>query len=415
MKELSVYEIAVKQFENAADLMGLDKNLREIYKKPQRELTVNFPVKMDDGSIKVFTGYRVQHNNHRGPYKGGIRFHPNVDLNEIRALASWMTWKCATVNIPYGGAKGGIAINPKDFSRDELERITRRYISEISQIIGPNKDIPAPDVNTNAQIMAWAMDTYSMNNGYTCPGVVTGKPIAVGGSLGRREATGRGVMIITKEACKSKKIDFNKATVAVQGFGNVGSVAADLISKEGAKVVAVSDATGGIYDKNGLDIEKLQEYVEINGSLKGFPGHDESLKARVLELPVDIVIPAALEKQINKGNMDKIKAGIIVEAANGPTTLEAHEYLTKKGVLIIPDILANAGGVVVSYFEWVQNIQKLFWDVHEVNSKLRIIMQRAYEEVESISKKMNTDMRNAAFVLAISRVAEATKLRGIFP
>ncbi len=413
MKQLTSYEVAQIQFDKAAKLMNLKKGLQEYLKKPNRELVVNFPVKMDNGEIQLFTGYRVQHNDNRGPFKGGVRYHPNVDIDEVRALASWMTWKCAVVNIPFGGAKGGVTCDPSKLSLAELERMTRRYITEIRPIIGPARDIPAPDVNTNEQTMAWMMDTYSMEEGYSIPDVVTGKPICCGGSLGRREATGRGVMFATKEACLQNKMKLEKCTVAVQGFGNVGSIAAQLIQAEGAKIVAVSDASGGIYNPKGIDVLKAQEHVAKQKSLLGFPGHNKELK--LLELPVDILIPAALENQITGDNMKNIKAKIIVEGANGPTTPEADEYLTKKGVFIVPDILANAGGVVVSYFEWVQNIQKLFWDEKEVNDRLQHIIHRAYGEVAKIAAEKKTDMRTAAFVLAIGRVAEATLVRGIFP
>ncbi|MBW2988149.1 glutamate dehydrogenase [Candidatus Woesearchaeota archaeon] len=415
MRKWSAYEVAIKQFDKAADILNLDEGLRKLFKKPKREFIVNFPVKMDDGSIRVFTGYRVQHNDARGPYKGGIRYHPNVDLEEVRALAFWMTWKCAVVGVPFGGAKGGVTCDPKEMSKEEVERLTRRYTAEIAPIIGPTKDVPAPDVNTNEQIMAWVMDTYSVESGYTVNCVVTGKPISVGGSVGRREATGRGVTFITKEACKHMGKQLSQCSVAIQGFGNVGSITAKLLSSEGARVVGVSDATGGVYDESGLDINKLLLHVKQHGSLEGYPGHKKELSSGVLELPVDVLIPAAIENQITAENMHRIKAKIIVEAANGPTTPDAEEHLLKKGVFIVPDILSNAGGVVVSYFEWVQNIQKLFWDEEEVNQKLHQIMQRAYNEVWEIANNRKVDMRTAAYILAISRVANAVKARGIFP
>jgi glutamate dehydrogenase (NAD(P)+) len=415
MKPYSPYEVSVMQLEKAAKELKLKKGLLEAFKKPQRELVVNFPVKMDNGDVRIFTGYRVQHNDARGPFKGGIRYHPAVDIDEVKALASWMTWKCAVVGVPFGGAKGGVTCDPAKLSKGELERLTRRFITEIGPIIGPTKDIPAPDVNTNAQIMAWMMDTYSMNNGFVCQGVVTGKPPCCGGSLGRREATGRGVMLVAKQACESKGLSFEGSSVAVQGFGNVGAVAAELSMQEGAKVVAVSDASGGVYDKEGLDIPKLVAHVQEHGSLKGLKGHDEALKKGILELDVDILMPCAIENQITAENMKQINAKIIVEGANGPTTPEADEYLAKKGVFVVPDILANAGGVIVSYFEWVQNIQKLFWNEEEVNSRLHLLLKNAYSEVAAIAAARGLDMRTAAYILALGKVAESTVVRGIFP
>ncbi len=411
----NAYESAKKQFNKAADVLALGEELRELLIKPRREFVVNFPVLMDTGELRMFTGYRVQHNDARGPYKGGIRFHPAVDIDEVRALASWMTWKCAVVNIPFGGAKGGVSVDPKELSVAELERLTRRFTAELHPIIGPQHDIAAPDVNTNEQVMAWMMDTYSVDEGFTVNCVVTGKPVSIGGTLGRHDATGRGVTFVVELALKELGMELENARIAIQGFGNVGSVAAKYLNKQGARVVAVSDTTGGVYNKNGFDIDELLEYVKKNKSLQGYPGHQPELSSGVLELPVDVVIPAALENQITMENAGRIKAKVIVEAANGPTVPEAEEFLLKKGKFIIPDILANAGGVIVSYFEWVQNIQKLFWDEEDVNNKLYQILTRAYSEVKEIANKRNIDRRTAAYVLAITRVIEAVKARGIFP
>ncbi|HEU4402887.1 MAG TPA: Glu/Leu/Phe/Val dehydrogenase [Candidatus Polarisedimenticolia bacterium] len=412
---LNPFEIAQAQFHTAAEHLKLDPWLREVLKRPKRQLVVSIPTKMDDGSIRVFEGYRVQHNLARGPAKGGIRYHPDVTLDEVKALASWMTWKCATVNIPFGGGKGGVVCNPKQMSLRELENMTRRYASEISIIIGPERDIPAPDVYTNAQTMAWIMDTYSMTKGSTQLGVVTGKPLQIGGSQGRNEATARGVQFVTREACREKKIVLKGARVAVQGFGNAGSIAARLLSEDGAKIIAVSDSSGGILSGNGLDIKAVLAHKEKTGTLRGFPGADGISNERLLELECDVLVPAALENQITLENAGRVRAKIVAEAANGPTTPGADEVLHKNGVFLIPDILANAGGVTVSYFEWVQSLQSFFWEEGQVNQHLEKVMTRAFAEVLAIARKYNVHMRTAAYILAVGRVAEATRIRGIYP
>ncbi|MGH9669018.1 MAG: Glu/Leu/Phe/Val family dehydrogenase, partial [Terriglobales bacterium] len=373
-EDLNSFRIAMRQFDTAAEKLQLEPGLREILRRPRRALTLSLPVKMDDGSIRVFQGFRVQHNNARGPCKGGIRYHPNVTYDEVQALASWMTWKCATVNIPFGGAKGGIICDPKHMSKDELERLTRRYAYEISPIIGPAVDIPAPDVYTDAQVMAWIMDTYSMTHGHSAPGVVTGKPLFLGGSQGRNEATARGCVFVIRAACEVKKIDMAKTTSAIQGFGNAGSIAAELLAKQGVKVIAVSDSSGGILNRNGLDVPAVVAHKQKTGSVSGFPGAERITSEEVLELECDILVPAALENQLTLANASRVKAKIVAEAANGPTTPGADAILYEKGVLVLPDILANAGGVTVSYFEWVQDLQELFWDEEEVNRKLVKIM-----------------------------------------
>jgi len=406
---------AQRQFDIAADLLELGPGMRRILRVPQRELTVNFPVTMDDGQIEVFTGFRIQHNITRGPAKGGIRYHPQVDIDEVRALAMWMTWKCATVNIPYGGAKGGVIVDPKRLTITELERMTRRYTSEISLIIGPGKDIPAPDVGTTPQVMAWIMDTYSMHSGYTVPAVVTGKPINIGGSLGRNEATARGLVDILREATKTLSFDISGAKVAIQGFGNAGAICASLLSELGANIVAVSDSRGGIYNPNGLAISAVLAHKARTGSVIEFPDADHVTNEEILELPCDILIPAALENQITTTNAGRIKARIIGEAANGPTTPDADSILYDNGVFIIPDILANAGGVTVSYFEWVQGLQEFFWSEDEVNAQLDRIMVRAFQNVVRIAQERKVHMRTAAYLLAVDRVARATETRGIYP
>jgi glutamate dehydrogenase (NAD(P)+) len=429
-----------------ADRLELKKGIHLFLRTPRRELSVNFPVRMDDGQINVFQGYRVQHNMARGPCKGGIRYHWNVSLDEVRALAMWMTWKCAVVNIPYGGAKGGIICNPKEMSQSELERMTRRFTTEISIIIGPEKDIPAPDVYTNAQTMAWIMDTYSSIKGYSVPGVVTGKPIHIGGSKGRNEATARGCMFTIREAlkhfdlkvipperwqkeCSVEELEkeicdgdegtgykLNKATVAIQGFGNAGSISAALLAAKGAKIIAVSDSKGGVANKEGLNIPQLIEHKGKTGSVIGFEGANDNLGSEeVLELDCDVLVPAALENQITDENADNIKAKVVAEAANGPTTPEADKILHEKDIFLIPDILANAGGVTVSYFEWVQGLQQFFWSERDVNVQLREIMTKAFHEVLDISQKEKVDMRTAAYMLAVKRVADAIQHRGIFP
>ena len=412
---LNPYEMAVAQFEAAADRLDLAEDLRQILRKPKRELTVNFPVRMDDGTIRVFTGYRVQHNINRGPAKGGIRYDSQVTLDEVRALAMWMTWKCAVVNIPFGGAKGGVICNPKEMSPGELERLTRRYATEISLFIGPNSDIPAPDVNTNPQIMAWIMDTYSMHHGYSVPAVVTGKPLAIGGSEGRVEATATGVAAMVEMAAADMKLPLAEARVAVQGFGNAGSIAAKLLYDKGCRIVAVSDTQGGIYDERGLDPERVLRHKEEQGTVVGYRGAQPVSVEGVLEVPCDILIPAATENQLTGANAEKVQARLIAEAANGPTTPEADEIFFERGVRVIPDILANAAGVTVSYFEWVQDLQSFFWTSEEIAQKLSHVMTRAYDEVAKLAHDEHCDMRLAAYMLAIRRVADATQLRGIYP
>jgi glutamate dehydrogenase (NAD(P)+) len=414
-EERDLFGVAVEQFQIAADVLGLDDDMRKILSHCQRELTVHFPVEMDDGSVEVFTGYRVQHNSGPGPTKGGIRYHQSVTLEEVKALAMWMTWKCAVVGLPYGGAKGGVQVNPKLLSQAELQNLTRRYTTEIQPFIGPNQDIPAPDVNTNPQIMAWLMDTYSMNVGYSVPGVTTGKPIVLGGSEGRNEATGRGCVFTIESAARVIDLDLAKARTVVQGFGNAGSVAARLMSELGSPVVAVSDSRGGTYNPSGLDLDAVSAHKARTGSVLGFRDGEDVTNEELLLLPTEILIPAALENQITAGNVDQIQARLIAEAANGPTTPEADAILYDRGVFVIPDILANAGGVTVSYFEWVQALQAFPWTEHEVNERLRRIMNRAFDAVYSTSSKYGVHMRTAALVRGIDRVAEFTRLRGIYP
>jgi len=414
-EESSAYAIAIRQLETAAHYLNLDRSLLEVLKHPRRELIVNFPVKMDDGSIRVFTGYRVHHNPARGPAKGGIRYHPEVTLDETRALAMWMTWKCAVVNIPYSGAKGGVVCDPKRLSIHELENLTRRYITEISMMIGPESDIPAPDVGTNPQVMAWIMDTYSMHKGYTVPAVVTGKPIAIGGSEGRLEATGRGVMVMAHEALKHLGSQLEGATVAIQGFGNVGSATAKLMHQAGAKVVAISDVRGGIYNPNGLNIPALLHCAGRDGCIQAYRDAELITNEELLELPCDVLVPAALHGVITGHNAERVKARVIVEAANGPVTPDADEILDDKGVLVVPDILANAGGVIVSYFEWVQDLQAFFWEEEEVNRKLEKAMRRSYEHVAQTAEQNKVNLRMGAYIIGVKRVAEATTIRGIYP
>jgi glutamate dehydrogenase (NAD(P)+) len=414
-EERDLFDVAVEQFQIASDVLGLDDDMRKILSHCQRELTVHFPVEMDDGSVEVFTGYRVQHNSGPGPTKGGIRYHQSVTLEEVKALAMWMTWKCAVVGLPYGGAKGGVQVNPKLLSQAELQNLTRRYTTEIQPFIGPNQDIPAPDVNTNPQIMAWLMDTYSMNVGYSVPGVTTGKPIVLGGSEGRNEATGRGCVFAIESAARILNLDLAKARTVVQGFGNAGSVAAHLMSELGSPVVAVSDSRGGTYNPRGLDLQAVSAHKARTGSVLGFRDGEDVTNGELLVLPTEILIPAALENQITAANVDRIQATLVAEAANGPTTPEADAMLYDRGVFVIPDILANAGGVTVSYFEWVQALQAFPWTEHEVNERLRRIMNRAFDAVYSTSTKYGVHMRTAALVRAIDRVAEFTRLRGIYP
>ncbi|MGA9840125.1 MAG: Glu/Leu/Phe/Val dehydrogenase [Thermoplasmata archaeon] len=413
---INPFETAKQQVDIVADLIGLDQGVRDVLKHPKRELTVNFPVRMDDGSYRVYTGYRVQYNMARGPTKGGIRYHPQVTLDEVRALAAWMTWKCAVVNIPYGGAKGGVVCDPKHLSRGELERLTRRYASEIAPIIGPEMDIPAPDVYTDSQTMAWIMDTYSMLKGYSVPGVVTGKPISLGGSEGRGEATGRGCAYVIREAAKDIGLKVKGASIAIQGFGNAGSIAGKLLyDEQGAKIVAVSDSKGGIYKADGFNPHTVEEHKQKTGSVVGFPGAKAISNDELLETTADVLIPAALENQITKKNADKIQAKIVAEAANGPTLPEADTVLFEKKITVLPDVLANAGGVTVSYFEWAQDIQGYFWALDEVNARLERVMVRSYNDVHKVATERKVHNRTAAYVLAIQRVVDAIKIRGIYP
>jgi glutamate dehydrogenase (NAD(P)+) len=418
-QEGSAYATAQAQLRKVGSLLGLDSGLLEVLAHPKRELIVNFPVRMDDGTTRVFTGYRVQHNEARGPVKGGLRYSTMVNLDEVRALAMWMTWKCAVVNLPYGGAKGGVMVEPNALSEAELERLTRRYTSEIALIIGPGMDIPAPDMGTDARVMAWMMDTYSMHHNYAIPGVVTGKPPGIGGSLGRLEATGRGVLYVTQEACAARGVSLAGASVAVQGFGNVGGVAARLLAQAGAKVVAVSDARGGVYAEDGLDVETLFAGRRPGGTIDEGTvaglGYTGLSNADLLELPVNILIPAALEGQITAENAPRIRAEVIVEAANGPATEEADAILDERGIYVVPDILANAGGVIVSYFEWVQDLQSFFWEETEVNERLHRIITSAFHHVAAVAQEYGVSLRDAAYIVALQRVVEAIKLRGIYP
>ncbi len=409
------WEVALEQFDLAADRLHLDPNMRGILRTCQRELTVHFPVRMQDGVVKVFTGYRVQHNVSRGPGKGGIRYHPSVTPGEVKALAMWMTWKCAVVGIPYGGAKGGVVCDPKHMSMQQLETLTRRYATEIMLLIGPERDIPAPDVNTNAQTMAWIMDTYSMHHGYTAPAVVTGKPLSIGGSEGRNEATARGAVYTVIEAAKYLGLDLEGARVVVQGFGNAGLHSARLMEELGASIIAVSDTSGGIHDARGLDPAKVDAYKKEHGTVSGFPAADRVTNAELLELDCDVLIPAAIENQIGEHNAPHVKAKIVAEAANGPTSPEADRILHDRGVFLIPDILCNAGGVTVSYFEWVQDLQNLFWREATINARLKEVMVKSFNDVLEMAKRQKADMRTAAYMVAVSRVAEATLTRGIYP
>jgi glutamate dehydrogenase (NAD(P)+) len=413
--KVNPFEEANKQIERVAKRVGINEDIIEQLKHPRRVLIVSVPVRMDDGRIKVFTGYRVQHNMWRGPYKGGIRYHPSVDLDEVKALAMWMTFKTAVVDIPYGGAKGGIVCDPKNLSKGELERLTRRYTSMIMDEIGPFKDVPAPDMGTDAQVMAWIMDTYSSLKGYAVPEVVTGKPVELGGSYGREAATGRGVAICAREAAKHLGLKLNKATVAVQGYGNVGFWATKILHEMGCKIIAVSDSKGGILSLNGINPDEALKHKKKTGSVVGFKESKEITNEELLELECDILVPAAMENVITKDNAHKIKAKIISEGANGPTTLEADDILYNKGVLAIPDILANSGGVTVSYFEWVQNLNRDRWSEEEVNKRLEERMVKAFKDVLEISEREKVSMRTAAYMLAISRVADAHVKLGLFP
>jgi glutamate dehydrogenase (NAD(P)+) len=414
-EDLNPYRIAQIQFDIAAEHLKLDPGMRQVLRSPKRVLEVSIPTKMDNGQVKVFTGFRVQHNVARGPAKGGIRYHPNCSLDEVKALATWMTWKCATVNIPFGGGKGGVICDAKRMSKAELERMTRRFAFEILPIIGPEQDIPAPDMYTDSQTMAWIMDTYSMTKGYSSLGVVTGKPLSLGGSEGRQEATARGCLVVVEEACKIKKMSLRGASVAIQGFGNAGSVAARLFTEKKAKVVAISDSRGGVFNSRGIDPLKAMRYKERSGTVVGMPGTSRISNDDLLTMKCDVLIPAALENVITLNNADQIKAKIIAEAANGPTTPHADEVLARRGIMVIPDILANAGGVTCSYFEWVQDLQSFFWSESEVNAKLEHVMRRAFLEVQESSRKHRTHMRTGAYALAVGRVADATLVRGLFP
>ena len=411
----SPWVTALAQFDDAADRLHLDDALRQILRSCKRELTVHFPVRLDDGSTTVFRGHRVQHNVVLGPAKGGIRYHPAVDLDEVKALAMWMTWKCAVAKIPYGGAKGGVAVDPKKLSDRELENLTRRYATEIAVLIGPQEDIPAPDMGTDAHVMAWIMDTYSMHRGYSVAGVVTGKPLSIGGTLGRLEATGRGLLYVAQEASRQGLTPLAGASVAIQGFGNVGGVAARLLTAEGCRVVAMSDSSGGVYNERGLDTEALHRFRQEGGKLAQAPGGDHLSNEELLCLPADILIPAAMEGQISAANASQVRAKIILEGANGPLTPEADSILAERGIVVIPDILANAGGVVVSYFEWVQDIQSFFWEEDEINERLRRVMVRAFAEVKSLADERHVTLREAATMRGVQRVAEATLVRGIYP
>jgi glutamate dehydrogenase (NAD(P)+) len=411
----SPFAMARAQFDSAADLLRLNPGVRAVLREPRRELTVHFPVELDDGTVAVFTGFRVQHNLSRGPAKGGIRYHPAVTLDAVKAQAMWMTWKCAVVRIPYGGAKGAVICDPKQMSLRELERMTRRYTTEISILLGPESDIPAPDLNTNAQTMAWIMDTISMHQGYSVQGVVTGKPIAIGGSEGRQDATGRGLVYCVQEAAKSIKLDVRGARVAIQGFGTVGEAAARFLEEAGAQVVALGDSTGSVYRADGIDLSVARRQRQETGSIVGTPRTERIAKDDILTVDCDILVPAAIEGQITASNAHQVRARIVAEGANGPTTPEADAILRARGVTIIPDILCNAGGVTVSYFEWVQDREAFFWTLEEINARLRRIMTRAFDDTMHLSREHDVDLRTAAYMLAVGRVAEATLTRGIYP
>jgi glutamate dehydrogenase (NAD(P)+) len=411
----NAFDMALAQFDRAARHLSLKRGIEAYLRAPERELTVNFPVKMDDRSVRIFTGYRIHHSTARGPTKGGIRYHPAVTLDEVRALAMWMTWKCAIMNLPYGGAKGGVVCDPKALTRQELENLTRRYATAISLLISPEGDIPAPDVGTNAEIMAWIMDTYSMHRGYAVPAVVTGKPVSVGGSLGRMEATGRGVAIVTREALARMGRSLEGARVAVQGFGNVGRVSALLLHQAGARLVAVSDSSGGTLNPVGLDPFSLERHKQQSGALVDYPGGEPIDNQALLAADCDVLIPAALEQQITDGNAERIRARLIVEGANGPTTPEAERILADRGIIVVPDILANAGGVTVSYFEWVQDLQAFFWTAEEIDQRLEQLMRRAFQAVTGAAEQRGVDLRLAALILAVERVADAIMTLGIYP
>ncbi|GAC1701987.1 MAG: glutamate dehydrogenase [Candidatus Acidiferrum sp.] len=414
-EDLNAFRIAQIQFDMAAEFLKLDHSLRQILRTPKRVLEVSIPTKMDNGQVKILTGFRVQHNVARGPGKGGIRYHPNVTADEVKALAAWMTWKTAVVDVPFGGAKGGVICDPKRMSKGELERMTRRYASEIFPVIGPEQDIPAPDVYTDAQTMAWIMDTYSLMAGHTSHGVVTGKPMSVGGSAGREEATARGLLAVIEEACKLKKISLRGATIAIQGFGHVGATTARLLAEKKAKIIALSDTRGGVTNSRGIDPIKAIRYKERSGTVVGMPGASRLNSDELLTMKCDILIPAALENVITLQNAEAVKARIVAEAANGPTTPHADEILARRGITVLPDILANAGGVTASYFEWVQNQQRLVWEAEEVNARLQKTIVRAFHQMVESMRKHHVPPRAGAMILAVSRVAEATLVRGVFP
>jgi len=415
-EKINPFEVALKQLEEASKILNLEKGMLEILSNPKRILTVSIPTRMDDGTIKVFTGFRSQHNDARGPHKGGIRYHPDVTLDEVKALSMWMTWKCAIANIPYGGGKGGIICNPKQMSENELERMTRRFAYLIADIIGPYKDIPAPDVYTGGKEMAWIMDTYSALKGnYVQPEVITGKPLAIGGSLGRTEATGRGLAYTVREAAKKRNMDMKQATFVVQGFGNAGQFASKLVEEQGAKMIAASDSQGAIINTNGISVDELMKFKTETGSIVGFGDAKSITNDELLETECTLLIPAALENQITKNNVDKIKTQIIAEAANGPTTPEADDILYKKNILVIPDVLANGGGVTVSYFEWLQNLRREYWTEEEVNNRLDMNITKSFFDVYDTHEKYKVDMRKAATLVAVQRVVEAINIRGLWP
>ena len=409
------WAMALRQFNVAADFLPLKRGIREVLAYPKRELTVNFPVKMDDGSVRIFTGFRVHHNTVLGPTKGGIRYHPGVTLNDVRALAMWMTWKCSVVGLPFGGAKGAVVVNPKELSRDELEHLTRRYATEISILMSPEGDIPAPDLGTDAQVMAWIMDTYSMHAGHSTPSVVTGKPLAIGGSQGRSEAPGRGVWLVAREASRQVGIPLDGAKVAVQGFGAVGSTVSFLLHDHGCSIVAVSDSTGGIHSEKGIAPRALRRFKDEHGTVAGFPGAERITKPELLELPCDILVPSAVQGQITSENAPRLRARIVVEGANGPVTPDADRILADRKILVVPDAISNSGGVIVSYFEWVQGLQQFFWTEDEINHNLERIMLRSFGQVVRTAEEKRTTLRTAALIRAIDRVAEALMTRGIYP
>ncbi|MDQ6691129.1 MAG: Glu/Leu/Phe/Val dehydrogenase [Candidatus Dormibacteraeota bacterium] len=415
LKQESAYSTAQHQFDLAADVLGLTENVRCLLREVKRELVVHFPVHMDSGSIELFTGYRVQHNISRGPAKGGIRYQEGLTLDQVKAMAMLMTWKCAVVGLPYGGAKGGVAVEPRRLSASELEHLTRRYTTEIALLLGPERDIPAPDMGTTPQIMAWMMDTLSMHAGHSVPASVTGKPIDIGGSEGRDEAPGRGLTFLTLEALKYLHVQEETPTVAIQGFGTVGASSARLMSEAGLRIVAVSDSKGGSYNPKGLDLGALDEHRQVRGEIRGFKGADDVSNAELLELPVTVLVPAAVENQVTRLNADNIKARLITEGANAPVTPEADRILHDRDVFVVPDILANSGGVIVSYFEWVQDLQAFFWEGEEINTKLHHIITRAFYEVLHTSVNRRLDMRTAAYALAVQKVANATLARGVYP